>query len=158
MKERGFNPAQAQRKEKKKLKVKVIHLLIVQKKEASKTNKQNDALTQENRRLEMEFSDLIKKEGSTASISSVSLQAKLGEINNVRMQLDMDTKTMADYETLIRKAKKEAKKPKAIEKQTVEDNSSPEEEALILQLDGIYEDLSTIEIPSGVAPETEGQF
>ncbi|KAJ3370552.1 hypothetical protein HDU91_006141 [Kappamyces sp. JEL0680] len=159
-KERNFNPAEAQRKADKKRQK-------LRNKEASKQHRANDVLLKDARRFEQEFLELLHKNAQSKNLNAI-LQTKLGQINNVRMELNEPTKTLADYEKVIRKAKKEAKqaakagpakKPVADDSSSSSEGISDTEDRTGIDTDALeYQDLSHIKIPAGEAPETEGQI
>lgn len=162
-KERNYNPAEAARKaEKKRLKTR--------KKETSKLSAKNQHLSKENAKLERELASLVANSAASGADQKklhALIMPALGKLNDVRVELGLASKTLADYQDMIRTAQKNAKKAKkvVVEERPVlssssDDDDDDEEEDLGFERDPNcdYQDLSSIEIPTGIAPETEGQI
>ncbi|KAI8900529.1 hypothetical protein BC833DRAFT_266759 [Globomyces pollinis-pini] len=150
-KDRQINPVQAQRKLEKKR-------LQKRSKEIGRQNHQNAVLQKENRRFEQELTELIQGKNSMAVV-----QAKLGQLNDIRIQLGLSTKSMSDLKF------KTGKKQPGKDKKSVllkEMESSDSDSSLIesdisekdLAKETNFHNLSTIPIPNGEAPDTEGQI
>jgi hypothetical protein len=126
--------------------------------EVGKQHKQTEQFQSENRKLEHEFSQIAVNLAlkNTAKMSKNPLLiSKLSAINDVRMELDLMTKTMADQMQVIKDAKKEAKQILKAQKQKA---AAPVYDDFKLDPQFDWQDLSYIEIPEGDAPETEGQI
>lgn len=126
--------------------------------EVGKQHKQTEQFQSENRKLELEFSQIAVNLAlkNTAKLSTNPLLVKkLSAINDVRMELDLPTKTMAEQMQVIKDAKKEAKQILKSQKQKA---AAPAYDDFKLDPQFDWQDLSHIKIPDGIAPETEGQI
>jgi hypothetical protein len=164
-KERNYNPAEAQRKlDKKKEKQKA--------KETVKNNFNTQALQQDNRRAEQELSQFLTSNADIKLATSASFQSKLGKVNEVRIKLGLPVKGIDDYNAEFKAIKKQLKSLKknqyADTSQTVASIGYPYPnpiKQLSIPTESMEEkssnfeekDLSGIQIPVGIPPETEGQ-
>lgn len=166
-KERNYNPAEAQRKlDKKREKQKA--------KENVKQSQTARAAAQELRAIEQEMTLFLTSNTDIKLAHSAAFQAKLGQINDARIKLNLSTKGVDDFQAQfkeIKKQRKDAKKQEQVassrpkvdqlsnraEFHAMESAASDKDESAEKDYD--ERDLSAITLPiSGTALETEGQM
>lgn len=166
-KERNYNPAEAQRKlDKKREKQKA--------KENVKQSQTARAATKELRAIEHEMTLFLTSNTDIKLAHSAAFQAKLGQINDARIKLNLSTKGVDDFQAQfkeIKKQRKDAKKQEQVassrpkvdqlsnraEFHAIESAASDKDESAEKDYD--ERDLSAITLPiSGTALETEGQM
>ena len=174
-KERKFNPNEVQRKlDKKKEKQKA--------KENLKESQSARAAQQELRAIEQEMTQFLKGNTDIKLATSAAFQAKLGQINDARVKLNLSTKGVDDFQAQFKEIKKQLKDAKKQEQASsssrhvvakafgfpggagiepsgsdLRDQTRGEDIKETKEYD--ERDLSTITLPtSGIAPETEGQM